>query len=83
MSTTALLVFLTGLCHQQYSATQFACLSAVASAGRVILGPVAGVLVNHWGWVNFYAWTFFICFPGLFVLMMLRHRVSFHVEAAA
>ncbi len=83
MSTTALLVFLTSLCHPHYSATQFACLSAVSAVGRVFLGPVAGVLVAHLGWINFFGWTVLICFPGLTLLVLLRSKVNFYVEAMA
>ena len=83
MSTTALLVFLTSLCHQRYSATQFACLSALDSIGRVFVGPLAAKMVMHWGWVNFYGWSFILCFPGIFVLTLLRKKVNFNVQLAA
>lgn len=83
MSTTALLVLMTGLCNQRYSATQFACLSAVMAIGRVFLGPVAAVMVKHLGWAEFYGWTFIICFPGIILLIMLRNRVTFNAEAIA
>lgn len=83
MSTTALLAFLTSLCNQQYSATQYACLSAFASIGRVVIGPLAGIMVEHMGWVSFYGWASLLCFPALFVLGLLRTKVSFNVEAVA
>jgi PAT family beta-lactamase induction signal transducer AmpG len=83
MSTTALLAFLTSLCNQRYSATQYACLSAFASVGRVIVGPFAGIMVEHMGWINFYAWSSLLCFPAILVLTMLRSRVIFNVEAVA
>lgn len=83
MSTTALLVFLTSLCHQKYSATQFACLSALDSIGRIFVGPLAAMLVLHYGWVIFYGWSFLLCFPGLIVLTLLRSRIKFNVELAA
>jgi len=83
MSTTALLVFVTALCNQKYSATQFACLSALFSIGRIFLGPVAAVMVQHLGWASFYGWTFIICFPALILLSLMRSRVTFNVEAIA
>ena len=82
MSTTAFLVFITSLCHQRYSATQFACLSALDSAGRVFLGPFAAVMVEHLGWVSFYGWSFVLCFPGILVLTLLRNKVRFNAELA-
>jgi len=83
MSTTALLVFVTALCNQKYSATQFACLSALFSLGRIFLGPVAASMVDHLGWVNFYAWTFVISFPAIILLALMRTRVIFNAEAIA
>jgi PAT family beta-lactamase induction signal transducer AmpG len=83
MSTTALLVFVTALCNQKYSATQFACLSALFSIGRIFLGPLAAIMVEHLGWANFYGWTFVICFPGLILLAFMRTRITFNAEAIA
>ncbi|MHB1949180.1 MAG: AmpG family muropeptide MFS transporter [Gammaproteobacteria bacterium] len=81
MSTAALLAFLMSLCHQQYSATQYAFLSALFSIGRVFLGPVAAAMVAHLGWITFYFWTFLACFPGIIMLILLRSRVNFNAEA--
>lgn len=83
MSTTALLAFLTSLCSQRYSATQFACLSAFASIGRVIVGPFAALMVIRLGWVSYYGWASLLCFPAIILLSFLRSRVSFNVEAVA
>ena len=83
MSTTALLVFVTALCNQKYSATQFACLSALFSVGRIFLGPLAAYMIACLGWVNFYAWTFVACFPALILLILMRTKVVFHAEAIA
>jgi PAT family beta-lactamase induction signal transducer AmpG len=82
MGTTAFVAFLMSLCHMRYTATQYACLSALASVGRVFLGPVAGVMVVHLGWVAFFAWSFVLSFPGLMLLMLLRKKVSFNAEMA-
>ncbi len=83
MSTTALLVFVTALCNQKYSATQFACLSALFSIGRIFLGPLAAVMVEYLGWASFYGWTFVICFPALILLVLMRNKVTFNAEAIA
>ncbi len=83
MSTAALFAFLTSLCDRRYSATQFACLSALASVGRVLLGPVAAVVVEHVGWTSFYGWSFVLCFPGIILLSLLRGRMSLNAEAVA
>lgn len=82
MSTAAFVAFLMSLCHSRYSATQFALLSALASAGRIFSGPIAALMVKHIGWVNFFGWTFILSLPGILLLTTLRSRVSInHVEA--
>lgn len=81
MGTAAFVTFLMSLCHQRYTATQYASLSALFAVGRVFLGPVAGLMVAHWGWVNFYAWAFLMSFPGLLLLYSLRNRMSFNAKA--
>ncbi len=81
MSTIALLAFLTSLCHQKYSATQFACLSALSAVGRVFVGPIAGLMAEHLGWVSFYFWASLTCFPALILLSILGKKVTFNAEA--
>lgn len=83
LSTAALLAFLMSLCNHRYTASQFALLSAVASLGRVFLGPVAGFMVNNLGWAQFYIWSFVLCFPGIFFLLLLKDKVSNYVHATA
>jgi len=81
MGTTAFLAFLMSLCDKRYTATHFAFLSAIASLGRVFLGPAAALLVEQVGWVQFYLWSFFLSFPGLLVLMLLKTRVNDYATA--
>lgn len=83
LSTAALLAFLMSLCNHRYTASQFALFSAVASLGRVFLGPVAGFMVNNLGWVQFYIWSFVLCFPGIVFLLLLKDKVSNYVHATA
>jgi PAT family beta-lactamase induction signal transducer AmpG len=81
MSTAALMAFLMSLCHTRYSATQFAFLSAIDSLGRLLAGPLAAVLVTHYGWAAFYGWSFVVSLPALFLLLILGKRVSFDAPA--
>lgn len=75
LATTAFMAFLMGLCDRQYTATHYALLSAVASAGRVLIGPLAGVVVAHYGWVDFYIMGFLISLPGLVLLVGMKNRL--------
>lgn len=83
LSTAALLAFMMSLCNHRFSASQFALLSAIASLGRVLIGPVAAMIVQNFGWIQFYILSFVICFPGLLLLIFLKDRVLYHVQAAA
>ncbi|HEX4044354.1 MAG TPA: MFS transporter [Gammaproteobacteria bacterium] len=75
LSTAAFLAFLMSLCNHQFTATQYALLSALDSMGRVLLGPVAGVMVASLGWAQFFIWAFVLCFPGIIFLMLFKQRV--------
>lgn len=75
MSTAAFVAFLMSLCNSRFSATQYACLSALFALGRVFAGPVAAKMVLYIGWVNFYWWAFVLSFPGIILLIALRNSV--------
>ncbi len=77
LSTAALFTFLMSLCNTRYTASQFAFLSAVASLGRVFLGPLAAFIVQRYGYVSYFSWAFAISFPGLAILFLLRNQVGF------
>lgn len=83
LSTAALFAFLMTLCNQQYAATQFALFSAITSLGRVLLGPVAAYMVNQYGWVQFYFYSFVISFLGIIVLLFIKQEVSAYATATA
>ncbi len=76
MGTAALMALTMSLCDQHYTATQYALLSAIASVARVFIGPIAGVMVEHLGWPNFFAWSLVVCVPGLIALWWVRHRIG-------
>jgi len=75
MGTAAFVAFLMVLCNHSYTATQFALLSALASLGRVFVGPLSGVLVDGMGWTVFFFTTFLFALPGLVLLWIMREVV--------
>lgn len=83
LSTAALLAFMMSLCHHSYTASQFALLSAITSLGRVFLGPVASMMVEHLGWLQLFTWSFFLSFPGIIFLLLLRSEVSAYAPVTA
>ena len=76
MGTAAFVAFLMALCNHNYTATQFALLSALASLGRVFVGPASGFLVDTYGWLLFFLVTFLAAIPGLILLWKMRENVE-------
>jgi len=83
LSTAAFMAFLMSLCNHRYTASQYALLSAVASIGRVFLGPFAGFTVEHIGWAQFYMWSFVLSFPGILFLILLKEKVLSYAVVSA
>jgi len=75
MGTTAMVALMMALCDHRYTATQFALLSALASVGRVFVGPPSGYLADAVGWAPFYFITFLASLPGLWALWRLRRHL--------
>lgn len=75
MGTAAFVAFLMSLCHQRFTATQFALLSAFAAVGRVWVGPLAGVLAESIGWPTFFVVSTVLALPALVMLVALRAEV--------
>ena len=75
MGTAAFVAFLMALCDHRYTATQFALFSALASLGRIFVGPPSGYLSHEVGWVIFFFITFLAALPGLFLLYKMRENV--------
>jgi PAT family beta-lactamase induction signal transducer AmpG len=76
MGSTALVVFLMGLCDSRFSAFQYALLSAIAVLPRNLLGAPAGYLSDEIGWAAVYVLTFFTALPGLAMVYWQRTRIA-------
>jgi len=76
LGTAAFVALLMALCKQEFSATQFALLSALSAVGRTYLaGPLTPPLVESLGWPGFFVITVFIALPGLWLLHLRRHEI--------
>lgn len=77
LGTAAFVALLMGLCKQEFSATQFALLSALSAVGRTYLaGPLTPPLVESLGWPAFFIVTVLIALPGLYLLYRMRRQIS-------
>ena len=76
MGLAAFVAFLVSLCSVNFSATQYALLSALASAPSRVMGYIAGIVVARIGWANFFVVTFLTAMPGLILLVILRKPLN-------
>jgi len=72
LGTGAFVALLMALCDRRFSATQYAVFSALDSAGRVFIGPLAGLVAADYGWQAYFVVSLACAVPGLIVLTMLR-----------
>jgi PAT family beta-lactamase induction signal transducer AmpG len=80
MGTAAFVALLMALCDHRFTATQYALLSALASFGRVYVGPAAGYATDpkYLGldWPTFFFVTFLVALPGLALLAWKRETIE-------
>lgn len=76
LGSVAFVALLMSLCNPNYTATQFALLTAFASVGRVFIGPVAGMIASHFNWPTFFIISLLMCLPGLALLWYLRQDIT-------
>ncbi len=77
LGTAAFVALLMALCKQEFSATQFALLSALSAVGRTYLaGPFTPPLVESLGWPGFFVITVCIALPGLVLLWWRRRDIQ-------
>ena len=71
--------YFSALCNLQFTAVQYALISAAASVvGRALTGTTAGGLIQVMGYVNFYLFTTVLALPGigLFWYMMRKGLID-------
>jgi PAT family beta-lactamase induction signal transducer AmpG len=80
MGTAAFVALLMALCDHRFTATQYALLSALASFGRVYVGPAAGLATDpkYLGldWATFFFLSFLVALPGLYMVWLLRKEIA-------
>lgn len=68
----AVVAYLSALCNLNFTATQFALLSAAASIlGRFLTGTTAGSLIEAMGYINFYLLTTVAALPGVIMFWVM------------
>ena len=74
MASAAFVAYLSGLCSRDFTATQYALLSSLATVGLNVLAASGGYLAQTFGWTPFFLFSTAACVPGLLVLIWLMRR---------
>lgn len=76
MGQAAFVAFLMTLCNTNFSATQYAILSAIATLPSKVTGAIAAPLVLAIGWPRFFVVTCLTAVPGIVLLIAMRSRMA-------
>ncbi len=83
LGTVFFIAYLSALCgNPLHTATQYALLTALASAGRTLFASGTGFLVDTIGWPAFFVTTALAALPALALLAWLQRRGHFAELAA-
>jgi PAT family beta-lactamase induction signal transducer AmpG len=62
------------LCSRDFTATQYALLSSLATVGLNVLSASGGYLAERFGWVPFFVLCTALCVPSLVLLLWIMRR---------
>ena len=68
----ALVTLFMDLCNSKYAATQLSFLTSLSAVPRVFIGPLAGLVAEHLGWLDFYIIAFLLCLPSLILVAIFK-----------
>ncbi len=72
LGTSAFLAFLMSICQKEFSATQYALLSALFRISGTIAGSLSGWITHDIGYAQYFAWTFVLSIPAFFFVVHTR-----------
>ncbi|MCA1961936.1 MAG: MFS transporter [Desulfomonile sp.] len=64
LGTAAFLAFMMSICRKEFSATQYALLSALFKITGILAGSLSGWATNEMGYAHYFALTFFLSLPA-------------------
>jgi PAT family beta-lactamase induction signal transducer AmpG len=74
MASAAFVAYLSDLCSRDFTATQYALLSSLATVGLNVLAASGGYLAQTLGWTPFFLLSTVFCLPSLLILVWLMRR---------
>ena len=81
-ATVAFVAFISLLVDRTYTATQYALLASIGTAGRTFLASSSGALVDwlNGDWVTFFILTSIMVIPSLILLWFLRKKINICIK---
>ena len=76
MGYTAYLAFIANMTNKEFTATQFALMTALMSLPRTLLAGSSGFLVEILDWEMYFVFCSLIAFPALIILMKLKGNLK-------
>ncbi len=74
MASAAFVAYLSLLCSREFTATQYALLSSMATVGLNVLAASGGALAEALGWIPFFVLSTLFCVPSLALLLWIMRR---------
>ena len=74
MASAAFVAYLSNLCSRDYTATQYALLSSLATVGLNVLAASGGAMAETLGWTRFFLLSTLLCLPSLALLCWIMRR---------
>jgi MFS transporter, PAT family, beta-lactamase induction signal transducer AmpG len=71
MASAAFVAYLSLLCSREFTATQYALLSSLATVGLNVLAASGGALADALGWTPFFVLSTLVCLPSLALLLWI------------
>lgn len=69
-------VYLSSLCAIQFSATQYALLTSLATIARSTISSSAGLFAEMLGWYQFFIFSAILALPGIILLFLLTSKAD-------
>jgi MFS transporter, PAT family, beta-lactamase induction signal transducer AmpG len=74
MASAAFVAYLSNLCNRDFTATQYALMSSLATVGLNVLAASGGALAEAVGWTRFFVLSTLFCLPSLALLCWIMRR---------
>jgi PAT family beta-lactamase induction signal transducer AmpG len=82
LGTAAFLAFLMSICRKEFSATQYALLSALFRVTGIIAGAFSGWATARMGYADFFALTFLLSLPAFLFIFKARRWIPINNGAS-